>query len=131
LVAKIQVDPANPEIAIIGVQEAVGAGRVWITNDGGTSWNDITTDLPVGLQIYTVAVDWRSSHPGVFLGTDRSVLSTNLRRGRTSGLNVDHVTWRRFGKGLPQTLISDLSISPSGLMTAATYGRGVFDVQLP
>jgi len=131
LVAKIQVDPAHPEIAIIGVQEASGAGRVWITNDGGTSWFDITTNLPTGLQVYTVAVDWRSSDPSVFLGTDRSVFNTRLRRRRMSGLNVNDITWRRFGKGLPQTLISDLGISPSGLMTAAAYGRGVFQVRLP
>jgi hypothetical protein len=130
-IAKIHVDPANPGIAIIGVQGAFGAGRVWITNDGGTSWLDITTDLPAGLQVYTVAVDWRSSDPGVFLGTDRSVFSTTLRRGSNFGLNVDHITWRRFGKGLPQTLISDLGLSPAGLMTAAAYGRGVFRVQLP
>jgi photosystem II stability/assembly factor-like uncharacterized protein len=130
LVAKIQVDPTNPEIAIIGVQGAFGAGRVWITNDGGMSWLDITTNLPAGLQIYTVAVDWRSSDPGVFLGTDRSVFSTTLRRGSNSGLNVDHITWSRFGRGLPQTLISDLDISPAGLITAAAYGRGVFRVQL-
>lgn len=132
VVSKIQVDPANPEVAIVGVQEAFGAGRVWITKDGGTSWVDITTDLPVGLQIYVVAVDWHSSHVGVFLGTDRSVFSTMLRRGRASELNVNHVTWRRFRKGLPQTLISDLSISPTQrLMTAAAYGRGVFRVLLP
>jgi hypothetical protein len=132
LVAKIQVDPTNPEIAIIGVQEAFDEGRVWITNDGGTSWSDTTTDLPAGLQVYTVAVDWSSSHPSVFLGTDRSVFTTKLRRGHgSSGFTVDHVIWRRFGKGLPQTLISDLSISPAGLMTAAAYGRGVFQVRLP
>ncbi len=132
VVAKIQVDPTNPEIAIIGVQEAFGAGRVWITKDGGTSWFDITTDLPAGLQVYTVAVDWGSSHPSVFLGTDRSVFNTRLRRGRMSGLNVNHITWRRFRKGLPQTLISDLVISPTQrLMTAAAYGRGIFQVLLP
>ena len=132
LVSKIQVDPANPDIAIIGVQEAFGAGRVWITNDGGTSWSDITTDLPTGLQVYTVAVDWHASHPGVFLGTDRSVFSTTLRRGRMSELNVNHVNWRRFRTGLPQTLISELAISPTQrLMTAAAYGRGVFQVLLP
>jgi photosystem II stability/assembly factor-like uncharacterized protein len=130
LVSKIQIDPANPEIAIIGVQEALGAGRVWITDDGGTSWSDITTDLPAGLQVYTVAVDWRFSQPSVFLGTDRSVFSTSLQQGSNSGLNADHITWSRFGKGLPQTLISELGISPEGLMTAAAYGRGVFRVQL-
>jgi photosystem II stability/assembly factor-like uncharacterized protein len=130
-VAKIQVDPANPEIAIIGVQGAFGAGRVWITNDGGTTWSDITTDLPAGLQVYTLAVDWRSLQPSVFLGTDRSVFNSRLRSGSNSGLNVDHVTWSRFGKGLPQTLISDLGISPAGVMTAAAYGRGVFKLQLP
>ena len=131
VVSKIQVDPANPEIAIIGVQEVFGAGRVWITRDGGTSWFDITTDLPAGLQVYTVAVDWRSPQPSVFLGTDRSVFNSRLPGGSISGLNVDHMTWRRFGNGLPQTLISDLGISPTGLMTAAAYGRGVFRVQLP
>lgn len=132
LVSKIQVDPTNPDIAIIGVQETFGAGRVWITEDGGTSWSDITTDLPRGLQVYTVAVDWGSSHPSVFLGTDRSVFSTTLRRGRMSELNVNHVSWRRFRTGLPQTLISDLAISPTQrLMTAAAYGRGVFQVLLP
>jgi hypothetical protein len=130
-VAKIQVDPANPDTAIIGVQGAFGTGRVWITNDAGMSWSDITTDLPAALQVYTVAVDWRSSGPTVFVGTDRSVFSAILRRGPNSGLNVDNITWARFGKGLPQTLISDLGISPAGVMTAAAYGRGVFQIQLP
>jgi hypothetical protein len=131
-VARISVDPSDPDIVLIAVQGAFGSGRVWITNNGGSNWTDITTNLPTGLQVYSLIVDWRFKNPPLFLGTDRSVYEARLNR-TDSGLTVDlpRTKWSRFGKGLPNTLVSDLNISTSGVMTAGLYGRGVFQIQLP
>jgi hypothetical protein len=69
------------------------------------------------------------------LGTDRGVYVTQLwKYAAGSGamsLDTTGVKWSLFGTGLPNTLISDLVISPSRMMTAATYGRGVYQLQLP
>lgn len=132
--ARIHVDPVFPDSVVVAAQGAVGAGRVWASADGGQTFVDMTTDLPRGLQVYTVAVDWRFDGPVVFAGTDRGVYATQLWREFASGaLSVDTtgVRWRLFGNGLPNTLISDLAISPLSVLTAATYGRGAFRLLLP
>jgi hypothetical protein len=39
--------------------------------------------------------------------------------------------WERFGTGLPNTLVDDLRIVPGGIMTAAEFGHGAYQVTLP
>jgi hypothetical protein len=84
----------------------------------------VTGNLPSGLRAYTVAVDWKDSGGGasvgrIYVGTDRGVFRA---RFGASG-------WQRFGKDLPNTLVSDLRITP-GVLTAATYGRGAWQIAL-
>ena len=94
-----------------------GAG--WHT--AGIEWWVHIGDLPDGLQVYTVAVNWRFPYPDLYLGTDRGVYASKLVGGE----------WRPFGTGLPNTLVSDLAITPPGVVTAALYGRGAFQLRLP
>jgi photosystem II stability/assembly factor-like uncharacterized protein len=46
----ISIDPQNPSrIALSTVLwEAASGGRIYLTEDGGNSWEDITGDLPEG-----------------------------------------------------------------------------------
>lgn len=128
-VSRIRVDPLNPQHLVIAVQGATGPGRVWVSNHGGADWSDITRNLPPGLEVYTAAVDWeaytaaggrRFPNPHVYVGTDRGVYATTLQaRG-----------WWALGTGLPDSLVSDLEISPTRVMTAAVYGRGAYQLQL-
>lgn len=132
--ARIHVDPVYPDNVVVAAQGAFGAGRLWASADGGQTFVDLTTDLPRGLQVYTVAVDWRFDGPVLFAGTDRGVYATQLWRELATGalsLDATGVRWRLFGNGLPNTLVADLAISPPSVLTAATYGRGAFRLQLP
>ena len=132
--ARIVVDPARRDNVVVAVQGAFAAGRVWASADGGGSFVELTTDLPPGLQVYTVAVDWAFPGPALFVGTDRGVYVTQLwPRAADGALSLDTagLRWQRFGEGLPNTLVADLTISPPSILTAATYGRGAFRVLLP
>jgi hypothetical protein len=119
--SRIQVNPYDSNQLVTAVQGTTGPGRVWAGHHGGSDWTDLTRDLPPGLQVYTVAVDWRFPNPQLYLGTDRGVYASGLERS----------LWRPFGEGLPNTLVSDLEITPTGVMTAALYGRGAYQLRLP
>jgi hypothetical protein len=120
-VTRIRVDPASPARVLVAVQGVTGPGRVWLSITAGARWTDLTGNLPPGLQVYSLAADWRFADPDLYLGTDRGVFRSQRNKPK----------WQPFGHGLPSTLVSDLHITPPALMTAATYGRGVFQVELP
>jgi len=115
----IAVDPANSSVAYL-VRNVFGNGHVYRTTDGGSTWTNISGNLP-DIPAHTLALDPRNSPATMYLGTDAGVyISTN---GGTS--------WSLFGTGLPNTLVSDLQISTAGnFLDAATYGRGVWQVPL-
>ena len=132
--ARIVVDPAYRDNVVVAAQGAFAAGRLWASADGGGTFTDLTADLPPGLQVYTVAVDWSFPGPVLFAGSDRGVFALQLpprAAGGALSLDTAGAHWQRFGTGLPNTLVSDLAISPQAILTAATYGRGAFRVQLP
>ena len=35
-------------------------------------------------------------------------------------------TWNRVGTGLPNVIVTDLSVTPDGRILAATHGRGLW-----
>jgi hypothetical protein len=118
-VSAIQVDPADPRHVL-----ATMSGGVWMTADGGNTWSKISGNLPVNSYYSTnsIAVDWRFTTPVLYVGTERGVY-------RSLDLGTD---WAPFDQGLPNTSVTDLEFVPGlDLLAAATYGRGVFEVQLP
>ena len=83
---------------------------------------DITSDLPTGLAVKTLAVDRMRAGHGV-------------RRHQRGGLprpSLDGgVTWfwTPYNNGLPLPDVRDLEVHPTtGVLRAATYGRGVYEV---
>ncbi|MGE5207914.1 MAG: WD40/YVTN/BNR-like repeat-containing protein, partial [Alphaproteobacteria bacterium] len=117
----IAVDPAHPNHVFIQTSGYAPMGRIWMTNDGGSSWTSLDTGIPTNLTVRSLVVDWRSRHSTLYAGTDRGVFfSTDL------GAN-----WALFGQGLPRTIVQGLQILPRyHRLVAATFGRGVYQISL-
>jgi autotransporter-associated beta strand protein len=123
-IAAIAVDPRNENIAYVAFNVPVGGGRgrVFLTINGGQSWTDVS-GLNVGalpdVPVWTIALDPRNGN--VYVGTDLGVyVSAN-----------NGFKWTPFGLGLPDVSVRQLVLDQTqNTLTAATYGRGVFQLLL-
>jgi photosystem II stability/assembly factor-like uncharacterized protein len=116
----IVVDPSNSQTAYL-VRGLFGSGQVWKTTDGGTSWSNISGDLP-DQPAHTIVLDTRTATPILYIGTD-----TGVYRSLNGG-----TTWTAFGTGMPRTPVYDMEIGLSGgFLTIGTHGRGVWQINLP
>jgi photosystem II stability/assembly factor-like uncharacterized protein len=123
-IVSFQVNPTNPnEVFIVPgtfPTSIFGNAHAWMTTNGGTSWTDITGNLPAGNWTNSIVADWRFSTPVLYVGTARGVY-------RSLDLGTD---WTLFGQGLPNSPVTDLQFLPQfDLLAASTYGRGVFEIQ--
>jgi len=114
----IAVDPNVPQRAAL-VVSGYGTGHVFRTTTAGASWTDISgnlPDMPVNAVLFDPA---QASH--IYVGTDFGVFRT---------MN-DGVTWEPLNNGLPNVVVTDLRLHPaSRTLRAATYGRGMWEVEL-
>jgi hypothetical protein len=124
-IAGMAVDPTNPAhvYAIYNGYsrrwiEGGGVGHVFESHNGGTTWTDISGNLPdVG------ADDLVLSHGSLVLATDIGAFVTG---------QAHPGSWKRFGNGLPNTAINDLSVTPNEQrIVAATHGRGLWTIAAP
>lgn len=93
-----------------------GVGHLWKTTDGGSSWIDVSGNLP------DVPVN------DIVLSNGRLVVGTDL--GVVVSANGGS-TWSRLGANLPYTTVMDLHVGPDGLVYAATHGRGLWSIVKP
>jgi len=112
----IAIDPSNWQSAYLCVDQSTG-GRVYSTSNAGSTWSDITGDLPSGLRGMSMAADFRATPPQLYLGTDFGVyLSKN------GGTN-----WTKEDLNLPNLAIYDLAVdTTNNFVLAGTHGRGVW-----
>jgi hypothetical protein len=90
-----------------------GIGHVFESTDG-TNWSDLSAGLPdVPANTVKGLADGR-----IVVGTDLGAFV------RTDG------TWSRLGSGLPTSVVNDLEPGPDGDLYAATYGRGIWKLQM-
>jgi hypothetical protein len=119
-VTRVVVDPADAAVAYVafsGFRNADDAPYVLKTVDGGASWRDITGNLPQA-PVNALSLAGRA----LVAGTDVGVFLT----GNTTA------TWRRVGQGLPSAPVLDIRYhAPTRRVYAATFGRGMWRVQLP
>ncbi|MFC1574769.1 hypothetical protein ACFL3Z_01680 [Gemmatimonadota bacterium] len=102
-------------VAFDGHRHQDFAPHVYMTDDFGQSWSNITTNLPEG-SIYVVREDLRNpdllfagSEVGVYFSMDRGA------------------TWARFMTGFPTVPVHDLLIHPrDNDLIAGTHGRGAW-----
>ena len=119
-VTRVAVDPQNAAVAYVsfsGFRNADATPYVLKTVDGGVSWTDVTGNLPQA-PVNALALAGTSlvasTDMGVFLTTDAGA------------------TWLRVGRGLPRVPVLDIRYhQPTNRIYAATFGRGMWRVELP
>jgi photosystem II stability/assembly factor-like uncharacterized protein len=95
--------------------------RVLKSTDGGVTWAAASTGLP------NVPIDRLLAAPNDPSG-NTVYAATWLGVYRTTNGGV---SWSQIGAGLPTVEVSDLYMPADGsFLRAATYGRGVWDLQL-
>lgn len=129
-ISGIAIDPRdatgnNAYVTVMGF----GGAHVWQTSSAGTSWSDITGNLPDS-PANAVVVD--GANGTIFVGTDVGVFSTTTPAGAaTQWTEVGPAT----GTGaLPNVAVTRVAIfAPPGQparLRASTYGRGVWEMPL-
>jgi photosystem II stability/assembly factor-like uncharacterized protein len=97
-----------------------GTGHVFESTNGGSSWTDISGNLPDAPSDDLVLVNGK-----LVLATDLGVFVASAGQGTAT-------TWSRFGSGLPNASTNDLTLTPDGKsIVAATHGRGLWQIATP
>ena len=93
--------------------------RVYISDNGGDSWTNITGTLP---NIPFNCIEWApGSNHGLYLGGDVGVYYRDNNIG----------DWLSFRNGLPHMPVFDLEIhEATGLLRAGTFGRGLWETSV-
>lgn len=88
----------------------------------GFTAQNITSDLPSGRLVRTLAVD-RNRPFTIYAGTDKGVF-----RGRSTNAGQTWF-WTSYSNGMPPADVRDLDVNPgSGILRAATFGRSAYEV---
>jgi tetratricopeptide (TPR) repeat protein len=125
----IAMDPVNTDVFYVSHGRA-GANRIrmvrrfYIGNKYSFSASDITFGFPTGLRAESLAVDPKRKYL-IYAGT---------KKGMYKGLSFDGGktwVWTSFNDGFPKSAdVSDLEIyHKTGLLRAATRGRGIYSVR--
>jgi photosystem II stability/assembly factor-like uncharacterized protein len=116
-VTRVIVDPTNHDVAYAtfsGFRTGNHTPYVSKTTDGGTTWTNISGNLPQA-PVNGIVLQGSS----IYVATDVGVYVT--RNGGTS--------WNAFGTDLPNVPITDIRLhAPSQTLFAATFGRGIWKV---
>jgi uncharacterized protein (TIGR03437 family) len=122
VVTAITVDPIDAATAYVTFSgfPTDGTGHVYRTRDAGSSWSDVSGDMP-NVPVNDISVD-ADLLDTLYAGTDAGVMiSTN------AGAN-----WTSLGFGLPKVVVSSLSLQRRArVLRAATHGRSVWEIAVP
>lgn len=123
-ITHVAVDPIDPSTAYVTFSgfntSATTPGHIFRTKDSGTTWTDISGNLP-DLPVNDLVID-PDMPDTIYIGTDAGVLVTTDAGG----------TWSSLGSGMPRVVVESLVLHrKSRTLRAATHGRSMWDLQLP
>jgi len=102
--------------------------QLYRTTDRGQRWAAIASNLP-NSPANAVAVDAQDPNT-VYVGMDAGVYVTRAVASCVNGATAGGACWAPYGSGLPLAPVTSLLATPSSattqVLTAATYGRGVW-----
>jgi len=110
----------NPDKAYIICTGFVPGKKVFMTENGGQTWVNISGTLP---NIPATSIIYQEGSPlhDLYIGTDLGVFYTN-----------DNLSdWQPYSDNLPNVVVNELEINyPESKLYAATYGRGIWAADL-
>ncbi|MGH9588019.1 MAG: choice-of-anchor D domain-containing protein [Acidobacteriaceae bacterium] len=129
-ISSIYVDPHSPggQTVYVTVQ-GIGSIHAYWSIDGGSTWRNISSGLS-DAPANSIVVDPNDANT-VYIATDAGVYYT---QNVSSCAQPPTACWSPFGTGLPNVPVTQLSVVNSGsqpALLAATYGRGVWQINLP
>jgi photosystem II stability/assembly factor-like uncharacterized protein len=117
-VSDIYVDPTNANRIWVTYSTIDEEGHVYRSDDGGTTWHDVSAGLPDLIPVNAIVADPANTDI-VYIGTDVGV----YRSADAGG------AWTSFSKGLPRAIVGDLLFHPvARVLRAGTRSRGVWEV---
>ncbi|MCK4978898.1 MAG: T9SS type A sorting domain-containing protein, partial [Candidatus Delongbacteria bacterium] len=112
-------DPGRAFVSYSGLRWDEELRYVYMTEDYGITWTDITSNLPL-LPINTIEIN-KNDPNMIFVGTDIGLYYTN-----DAG-----VTWKAGGLGLPNSPVYKIKVHYlDNVVFAATYGRSAYKIPL-
>lgn len=132
-IADIAIHTSDPNIVYVVTSNRVGTPesqqpggravyRVTVNGAGDATVDDLTLNLPADQAYFCVAHQGRHTDNPIYVGTSLGVYR----------LDDTLTEWEDYFTGLPNVAVSDLDISlDDDLITASTYGRGVWQSPIP
>jgi photosystem II stability/assembly factor-like uncharacterized protein len=121
-VTRVTPDPTDTAVAYVtlsGYRRDEFLPHVFRTADTGTSWTDISSNLPEA-PVNDIVVDFPDVSR-LFVATDVGCYMSNDLGG----------SWEKLGEGLPVSVVTDLELYlPTRTLIAGTHGRSSFRLQL-
>ncbi|MDI6765961.1 MAG: T9SS type A sorting domain-containing protein [Bacteroidota bacterium] len=120
----IAVDPGNRDRVFVGysgynTNTPATPGHIFRSSNRGTSWQDISGDLP-DIPANTILINPLNTNH-IIIGTDLGIYEIN-----NGGIN-----WIQQNSGMANVSVADLDLNDYGYLFAATHGRGMFKSSRP
>jgi len=108
----VAIHPSNPNKVAIAT---TGSQKVYVSDDGGSSWLSYKFNLP---NFSAQALVWDDNgQDGLYIGMNYGIYY----------IDNTFTDWQPFSNGLPNVIISELEINTANnQIYAATYGRGLW-----
>jgi hypothetical protein len=114
---QVLIDPTNSSNVYV-VRNASGGGHVFHSSDGGSTWSNVSGNLPAQAA-HAIALDPRNGT--LFVGTESGVWASVNGGG----------SWSRYKTGLPNVKTNGLVIDTTlNVLAVDTYGRGMWAISL-
>ena len=123
----IAVDPRNSKRVAVAVS-GFGTSHIYLTSDGGTTWNDIggsggtaLPDVPANVVMFDPTIATR-----IFVGNDLGVYyATGITTGTTQP------AWYSMNSGLTDaTMVMDMLVTSNNKIRLGTYGKGLSEMDM-
>lgn len=123
-VTSIAVDTADTDFVLVGysgynTNTPTTPGHIFLTTNRGTTWADVSGDLP-DVPVNAIIINPNNNRHWL-VGTDLGVFET-----MNGGTN-----WVQQNLGLANVQIADLDLRRDNYVFAATHGRGMFKLSFP
>ena len=112
IINSIAIHPTNPDKVAVAT---TSLSKVFVTEDGGTTWQNYQFNLP---NFSSLAVIWDDNgKDGLYLGMDYGIFY----------IDDTFSEWQPYSNNLPNVIINELDINnTTNLLYAGSYGRGTW-----
>ncbi len=117
-VTNIEVHPTDPDNVWISFGGVSDGNKVFHTIDGGLTWSNISYNLE-NVPVMDILYDYANHQ--IYIATDIGPYY----------MDYDGTSWSKMGE-FPQTITTNLALSKTtGKLFASTWGRGLWETEIP